>query len=128
MGDTPHQASTPPGSADLERRQFLRRAAVAGAIWAVPTVIAIKPASAAGLHSAPPKPPLPVDRVPPSAVDPVAIKDPKATGPTELPFTGADVEELTAAGLAVTAAGAALLFLSGEADVDEATTPRVVQD
>ena len=124
MGDSPH-TSTTPVSADLERRQFLRKAAVAGAVLAVPTVIAIKPASAAGLHSAPP--PKPIDRVP-SAVDPVATPPPTATGPTELALTGIDVEQLAAAGLAVTAAGAALLFLSGEANVDEATTPRTPQD
>ena len=57
MGDSPHQSPTPAETADLERRQFLRRAAVAGAVWAVPTVIAIKPAAAAGLHSAPPEKP-----------------------------------------------------------------------
>ena len=46
------------------------------------------------------------------------------TSPTELAFTGADVEKLTIAGVAATAAGAAMLLLSGEADVDEATNPR----
>jgi hypothetical protein len=126
VGDTPHQTPTPRESADLERRQFLRRAAVAGAVWAVPTVIAIKPASAAGLHSAPP--PKPVDHVP-TGIDPVAAPaPPRRTSPTELAFTGADVEDLTVAGLAVTAAGAALLFLSGEGAVDEAITPRTPQD
>jgi hypothetical protein len=124
VGDSPHTPTTP-DSADLERRQFLRKAAVAGAIWAVPTVIAIKPASAAGLHSAPP--PKPVDHFP-AAVDPVVQTPPKAVSPTELAFTGANTQELTVAGLAVTAAGAAMLFLSGEADVDEATNPRAPQD
>ena len=124
MGDSPHTPTTP-DSADLERRQFLRRAAVAGAIWAVPTVIAIKPASAAGLHSAPP--PKHVDQFP-TAVDPVVQTPPKAVSPTELAFTGADTEKLAVTGLAATAAGAALLFLSGEARVDEATNPRTPQD
>src|SRR5436190_1424119 len=80
VGDSPHTPTTP-DSADLERRQFLRRAAVAGAIWAVPTVIAIKPASAAGLHSAPP--PKHVDHFP-TAIDPVVQTPPKAVSPTEL--------------------------------------------
>ena len=128
MGDSPHEALTTPEPADLERRQFLRRAAVAGAVWAVPTVIAIKPAAAAGLHSSPPEKP-PVDQFP-AAVDPRdrAPRQRARTSPTELAFTGAEVEELTAAGLAVTAAGAALLFLSGGGEVDEAVTPRAPLD
>jgi hypothetical protein len=125
VGDSPHTPTTP-DPADLERRQFLRRAAVAGAIWAVPTVIAIKPASAAGLHSEPP--PKHVGHSP-TAVEPAVQTPPKkAVSPTELAFTGADTEQLAVTGLAVTAAGAALLFLSGEAKVDEATNPRAPQD
>lgn len=128
MGDSPHQRPTSAETTDLERRQFLRKAAVAGAVWAVPTVIAIKPAAAAGLHSAPPEKP-PVDHVP-TGIDPIAKppRQPTRTSPTELAFTGADVEKLTIAGVAATAAGAAMLLLSGEADADEATNPRAVQD
>jgi hypothetical protein len=90
----------------VARRQFLLKAAVAGtAVWAVPSIIAIHPAAAAGLNSAPPK------DVISRHVDPVP-QQPQPAAAEQLPFTGDDNERLIVAGLGATAAGASLLFLS----------------
>jgi hypothetical protein len=101
-------ASAQPVAGDLARRQFLLKAAAAGtAVWVVPSIIAIQPAGANGLHSKPPKPPEPISR----HRDPI----PKGASPaaqTQLPFTGDDNSDLAIAGLAATAAGASLLLLS----------------
>jgi hypothetical protein len=89
----------------LARRQFLLKAAVAGtAVWAVPSIIAIHPAAAAGLNSAPPK------DVISRHVDPIP-QQPQPAAVQQLPFTGDDNERLLVAGVAATAAGASLLFL-----------------
>jgi hypothetical protein len=103
-------------AADLARRQFLLRAAVAGtAVWVVPSIIAIQPAAAAGLNSRPPKsvskPPKPIAR----HVDPVA-QQPQGVADAQLPFTGDDSDDLLVTGIAATAAGASLLFLSKAGD------------
>jgi hypothetical protein len=92
----------------VARRQFLLKAAVAGtAVWAVPSIIAIHPAAAAGLNSAPPK------DVISRHVDPVPTQpQPQPAAVEQLPFTGDDNEHLLIAGAAATAAGASLLFLS----------------
>ena len=107
-------ASARPPASDLARRQFLLKAAAAGtAVWVVPSIIAIQPAGANGLHSRPPKPPKPPK--PPEPIsrqrDPIQQgASPAANG--QLPFTGDDNSDLAIAGLAATAAGASLLFLS----------------
>jgi hypothetical protein len=95
----------------LARRQFLLKAAVAGtAVWAVPSIVAMRPAVAAGLNSRPPPPPKPVSR----HVDPIHAQP--APADTQLPFTGDDNADLVVAGVAATAAGASLLFLSKAGD------------
>ena len=131
MGDLPHHDGVGTEPVGLERRQFLGRVAVVGAFWAVPTIVTMKPASAAGLHSSPP----PVDPPPGkpvkqlgAGIDPVSTsprtrtRTQGRTGPGELPFTGAPIEQLTAAGLAVTAAGAAMMLMAADADGAQAAT------
>jgi hypothetical protein len=129
VGDSPHTTPTRATGAGLGRRQFLRKAAAAGtAVWVVPAIITIDPAAAVGLNSQPPEPPVePVGTVVPRRDPP----PPAATGPTELAFTGANLDHLAAAGLAATAAGAALLLLSAEAErfgPDAASTPRTAHE
>jgi len=110
-----------------DRRRFLRRAAtVGGAVWVVPSIITVDVASANGVTSPPPKPPTQVKGavvVPePSIGDPsiaanvdpatAANGDPSTgasvAGRSELPRTGADLDDIAIAGLAATAGGAAL--------------------
>ena len=120
MAESPEQNAPAMPAADYARRQFLLKAAVAGtAVWVVPSIIAIQPAAAADLNSRPPKPvsrpPKPIAR----HVDPIA-KQPEPTQPkavdAQLPFTGDDSDDLLISGIAATAAGASLLFLSKAGD------------
>jgi hypothetical protein len=105
VGETSERHASAAPAGGLARRQFLLKAAVAGtAVWVVPSIIAIQPAGAADLNSRPPKH---VDQV----VDPIA-KPPPAVADTQLPFTGDDSDDLIIAGLAATAAGASLMFLT----------------
>jgi len=105
---------------DLGRRQFLHKAAVAGAVaWAAPTIITMDPAGAAGLTSPPPEPP---DRPGVDVGGIVVPSDPRSAatgtrvaGRTELARTGAELDDLVVAGLAATAGGAALVRWSAEA-------------
>jgi hypothetical protein len=108
------------------RRRFLVAAAGAGAAaWAVPAIITMEPAGASGLTSPPPKPsqpPATSASPPPEVLGTEVVKDPAAAPGSEvagataaggqLPFTGAKVEQLTIAGLAATAGGAAMHFWS----------------
>jgi hypothetical protein len=107
----------------LDRRQFLRRAAVVGAAsWAVPTIVSIDVAGAQQITSPPPEPPPAVDAgevVAPSAPAPQAaapLPGPQVAGRDELPRTGMDLDDLAVAGLAATAGGAALLLWSADAE------------
>ena len=95
-------------SMTLGRRQFVRRAVVAGAIvWTVPTIVSLEPAGASTTrHSARPVAPprTPVER---SVVVPA---EPTGGGEAkQLPFTGDNevVEAVVAAGLL--AAGVAMV-------------------
>ena len=106
MGESSDHTAPAAPAGSLARRQFLLKAAVAGtAVWVAPSIIAIQPAAAADLNSRPPKH---VDR---PHVDPV-VKPPAAVADQQLPFTGDDNDDLIVAGLAATAAGASLLFLT----------------
>ena len=114
------------GSA-VDRRAFLRKAAVAGTgAFAVPMIVTVAPADAEALTSPPPEPPGSAThpespgghRTSPRA--PAATPEAKragrtVTGRTELPRTGADIDRLVAAGLAATAGGAALVLWSADA-------------
>ena len=106
MGDSPHRNATTSAAADLGRRQFMRKAAVAGAIvWTVPTIVSIEPAVAADRHSAPPGAVV----KPPPAVG--AVHD----GPhAQLPFTGDNEIVELGIGVAAITAGAAMLLMSEE--------------
>ncbi len=105
------------GTGGIGRRRFLIGAAgVSAAAWVAPAIITMDPAGAAELTSPPPKPPDTVSaqtvEVPGAQVKP----DAEVSGATDdggrLPFTGANLEQLTIAGLAATAAGAAMHFWS----------------
>jgi hypothetical protein len=91
---------------DTGRRQFIAKAAVAGAVaFTAPAIITITPAQAADLTSAPPG----FTQPPTELADPVELDDPE-TG--ELPATGADPFRMVVAGVAATAGGAVLQFWS----------------
>lgn len=110
MEESPHTNATTSAAAELGRRQFIRKAAVAGAIvWTVPTIVSIEPAGAAERHSTPPKPP----------VEPVSgvVSTPRgAKNSAQLPFTGDNEVLEFGVGVAAVTAGAAMLMLSAEAD------------
>ncbi|MFP5255287.1 MAG: hypothetical protein ACLGI8_05485 [Acidimicrobiia bacterium] len=118
------QAKHPRSAAEaVDRRQFLRRAAVVGAgVWAVPTIISIDPAGAQAVTSPPPEPPVEVGGVTvrPSPTPGPAVGSAQGgtqvQGRTVLARTGAEVDDLLVAGLACTAGGAALLLWSAEHD------------
>jgi len=119
--NSPHRNATTSAQAELGRRQFMRKAAVAGAIvWTVPTIVSIEPAGAAAGHSGPPvtsttsttstggvhqQPP------PPSTV---GAKQQQPGG--QLPFTGDNQSIEVGVGVAAVTAGAAMLLLSAEAE------------
>lgn len=121
-----------------ERRDFLRKVAVTGTgAVALPMIVTVDPANAQALTSPPPEPPerpSPPDTIPagssrpgaaaPSPRDgrpsPVAAR---ASGRTELPRTGANLDRLTVAGLAATAGGAALVLWSADRRATSSTSP-----
>jgi hypothetical protein len=124
MGD--HSGDTRPGDAVgvTGRRDFLRRAAVAGtSAFTVPMIVTVDPADAQTLTSPPPEPPGPSTRPerpgsssgPPTRAEGTLAAGRRVSGRTELPSTGADIERLVAAGLAATAGGAALVLWSADA-------------
>jgi hypothetical protein len=112
------------------RRDFLWKAAVAGTgAFAAPMIVTVDPADAQALTSPPPEPPGAKNPASP-AIDlnrpgtdagadgsrnaggtrrPIG-----ASGRTELPRTGADIDRMVAAGLAATAGGAALVLWSAD--------------
>jgi hypothetical protein len=100
----------------LDRRRFLRRSAIAGtAIWALPSIVSIEPASAQAITSPAPEPPID----PPSDLGGTDLPSATATAPppqvggrTVLPETGAELDDLLYAGLAAIAGGAALRLWS----------------
>jgi hypothetical protein len=111
-----------------ERRDLLRKAALAGTVaFALPMIVTVGPADAQALTSPPPESPERPSR-PGTAgssrpgapapfprrrrANPVAAQ--RAGGRTELPRTGANLDRLTAAGLAATAGGAALVLWSAD--------------
>jgi hypothetical protein len=111
-----------------ERRDLLRKAALAGTgAFALPMIVTVGPADAQALTSPPPESPERPSR-PGTAgssrpgapallprrrrANPVAAQ--RADGRTELPRTGANLDRLTAAGLAATAGGAALVLWSAD--------------
>jgi hypothetical protein len=115
------------GSA-VDRRAFLRKAAVAGTgAFAVPMIVTVAPADAQALTSPPPEPPGSSTQPespgvgrrtsPPARAATPGANPPgrRVTGRTELPRTGADIDRLVAAGLAATAGGAALVLWSADA-------------
>src|SRR5688572_10731009 len=122
----------------LERRDFLRKAAVVGTgAFAVPMIITVDPAEARALTSPPPQPPNkpkppggppsttpgkpgtppgpPTSRPGPGGPrPPVSPPSTRPGGLDELPRTGADLDRMAAAGLAATAGGAALVLWSAD--------------
>ncbi len=109
MEDSPNRNSSS-AAAELGRRQFIRKAAVAGAIvWTVPTIVSIEPAGASERHSTPPKPPVkPISGV---SKHPDGEKD-----AAQLPFTGDNEILELGIGVAAVTAGAAMLMLSAESE------------
>lgn len=107
-------------TAALNRRRFLRRAALAGgAAWAVPTLVTLPAAGAAEAASQPPSGTPPVvggtEVTPPEAGDPGTGPGTGVEGVTTLPRTGADIDVLAATGTAAIAAGVALrVWTSGK--------------
>ena len=115
------------GSA-VDRRAFLRKAAVAGTgAFAVPMIVTVAPAEAQTLNSPPPEPPGSSKKPASPGVDRRTSPGARAHTPdtsgaggsaggrAELPRTGADIDRLVAAGLAATVGGAALVLWSADA-------------
>jgi hypothetical protein len=102
----------------VNRRQFIRRAAVVGTlVWTVPTIVTIQPASAssAAPHrrvlspvSSPPETP------PTTFVRAVAVKPKTETNDGTLPFTGDGERRDLALGLGALTAGIAAVMLSND--------------
>jgi hypothetical protein len=124
------EAGRPDMGGTSGRRDFMRKAAVVstGAV-VVPMIITVDPADAQALNSPPPEPPGRPASPPgdagssPGTVSPpasgaqpnVRMAGHRATGRTELPRTGADLDRLVVAGLTATAGGAALVLWSADA-------------
>jgi hypothetical protein len=110
----------------VERREFLRKATIGTGAFAVPVILTVDPADAQAVASPPPESPgqasPPATRVTGSTAPGPSAATRPASGRTELPRTGADIDRLVAAGLAATAAGAALLLWSADARSHAATT------
>jgi len=122
MGNVSGDAQTGVPGGMVDRRDLLRKAAIAGtAAFVVPAIITVDPADAQALTSPPPEPPSRAEQPESSprttggtqqGVQPAGRR---VTGRTELPRTGADLDRLVVAGLAATAGGAALVLWSAEA-------------
>ena len=121
MGDDTGDRGAGDGSGASARRDFLRKAAVAGATaFAVPMIATVDPADAQAVTSPPPEPPGPPG--PTTPVEPAAgtpgggdvSPAGRSTRRGELPRTGSDLDNLVAAGLAATAGGAALVLWSAD--------------
>jgi hypothetical protein len=102
----------------VERREFLRKATIGTSAFAVPMILTVDPADAQAVASPPPESPAQTSPtaagVTGSTAPGRAATNRPASGRSELPRTGADVDRLVAAGLAATAAGAALLLWSAD--------------
>jgi hypothetical protein len=146
MGEIADSVGKPDGEGEIGRRRFLASAAAAGGLaFAVPAIVTMKPAGASTLTSPPPKPPdPPAERgtvtVKPESAPDVGGETAAAPGGAgggqpalapvvaagQLPFTGASVKEMLAAGLAATGAGTAMVVWSSEraqGDPPEAAAP-----
>ena len=129
MASSTDDASPPDPAGATGRRDFMRKAAVAGTgAFVVPTIVTVDPADAQALTSPPPEPPGHPESPPveedgsPGTVSrrapgtqPNLAAGRRVTARTELPRTGANLDRLVAAGLAATAGGAALVLWSAEA-------------
>lgn len=92
----------------LDRRRFVRNAAIAGTVaWVTPTIVALTPASAAELNSSPPAP----RRAP---VSPTPDVSPAAATAGVLAYTGDNEFRNAAIGAASVVAGAGLVALGRE--------------
>jgi hypothetical protein len=102
----------------VERRDFLKKAAAGTGALAIPMIVTVDPADAQAVTSPPPQPPgsgiEPVNRpgTAPGGAGNTGGGPTPASGRTELPRTGADVDRMVAAGLAATVGGAALVLWS----------------
>ena len=108
----------------VERREFLRKATIGTGAFAVPMILRVDPADGQALASPPPE--SPAQTPPATGVTGSTAPGPSASGSVggrgELPRTGADIDRLAAAGMAATAAGAALLLWSADARSHAATS------
>ena len=124
------EAGRPDMGGTSGRRDFMRKAAVVSTgAFVAPTIITVDAADAQAHTSPPPEPPGPPGSPPselgrsPGTLTPAATRSQppaqtpgsRATGRTELPRTGTDLDRLVVAGLAATAGGAALVLWSAEA-------------
>jgi hypothetical protein len=130
MASFTDEAGRPDTGGTSGRRDFMRKAAVVSSgAFVAPTIITLDAADAQALTSPPPEPPgrpgsPPSDigrsagKLTPRATGtrpPAQTPGSRATGRTELPRTGTDLDRLVVAGLAATAGGAALVLWSAEA-------------
>jgi len=129
MASSTDDASPPDPGGATGRRDFMRKAAVAGTgAFVVPTIVTVDAADAQALTSPPPEPPGRPESPPveedgfPGTVSrrapgtqPNLAAGRRVTARMELPRTGANLDRLVAAGLAATAGGAALVLWSAEA-------------
>ena len=110
----------------VERREFLRKATIGTGAFAVPMILTVDPADAQAVASPPPE--SSAQTPPATGVSGSTAPGPSATnsasGRSELPRTGADIDRLVAAGLAATGAGAALWLWSADARSHAATSAR----
>ena len=111
----------------VERREFLRKATIGTGAFAVPMILTVDPAVAQAVASPPPE--SPAQTRPATGVSGSTAPGPSATSPasgrSELPRTGADIDRLVAAGLAATTAGAALVLWSADARSHAGTSATV---
>jgi hypothetical protein len=122
MGELADSGPRPDGDGTGRRRFILGAAAAGGLAFAAPAIVTMKPAGASTLTSPPPRPPDPPDPpevvgetvaapgVTPTAAPQVA----PAVASGQLPFTGGNVKEMFATGLAATGAGTAMVLWSAE--------------
>lgn len=100
-------------NAELGRRQFVRKAAVAGAIvWTVPVVASLDTRAYADRHSGPPRPQIPRTDAPVVIAEPVVHAAPRvsaATSDAQLPFTDTNERGEMAAGATALAVGAVVV-------------------
>jgi hypothetical protein len=124
---------TTPGAeprSTVGRRDFLRKAAVAGTgAFAVPMIVTVDPADAQALTSPPPGPPVSSTKPENPGTGVTGSPRPQRGSHrqmptrTELPRTGDDIDRLVAAGLMATAGGAALVLWSADAQAKSKSKP-----